>query len=30
MLSLWSGAALACVLGVLDPRPEDFYYQGQI
>jgi hypothetical protein len=30
MLGLWSGAAVACILGVLDPRPSDFYYQGQI
>jgi len=30
MLGLWSGAAVACVLGVLEPRPFDFYYQGQI
>ena len=30
MLGLWSAAALACILGVLAPRPWDFYYQGQI
>ena len=30
MLGLWSAAALACILGVLVPRPWDFYYQGQI
>jgi hypothetical protein len=29
MLGLWSGAALACILGLLEPRPWDFYYQDQ-